>query len=94
MARYITRVELRGSPSAKDYESLHADMEAKGFARTIVGDDGVTYKLPHAEYYADSTLTTSAICNLAVEVAKAVWTKYSVITSEATNSSWVGLDVA
>jgi hypothetical protein len=94
MTRYITRVELRGSPTSKDYENLHAKMRAKGFERTIRGGDGKVYQLPHAEYYVESTLTTGQVMNHADEVAHSVWTKCSVITSDAPNSSWKGLDLA
>lgn len=94
MTRYMTRVELRGSPTAKDYEDLHAKMQANGFTRTIKGGDGKTYQLPHAEYYAESTLTTAQVLDKADAAAKAVWTRYAVVTSEAPISTWKGLDLA
>lgn len=94
MARYMTRIELHenpNKPTAKDYENLHAAMEAKGFTRTIKGDDGITYRLPTALYYGESSLTTGDVMDHASAVAKSVWAKYSVITSEAPNSAWDGL---
>jgi hypothetical protein len=94
MTRFMTRVELRGSPTAKDYESLHAKMEAKGFERTIKGSDGKTYKLPHAMYYVESNLTVEQVRDHAADAAKSVWTSYAITTSEAPNTAWTGLEVA
>lgn len=94
MTNYVTRIELRGSPSGEDYQALHDAMEAKGFVRTITGDDGKTYKLPNAMYYVSSNLSTSQICTAANEAANSVWTSCRVFSCEAPSSSWNGLDVA
>ncbi len=50
MSRFTTRVELHNARSYDDYARLHAQMEGRGFTRTIQGDDGVRYQLPSAEY--------------------------------------------
>ena len=94
MTRYMTRVELRGSPAAKDYENLHEKMGAKGFVRTIATLDGKTYQLPHAMYYGEFSLTTAQVVDRALEAANSVWAKCAVLTSEAPNSAWNGLDLA
>jgi hypothetical protein len=94
MTRYITRVELHenpNKPTAKDYDNLHAAMEAKGFTRTIKSGEDIVYKLPTATYYGESSLTTADVLKHAAAAAKSVWSKYSVITSEAPNSAWEGL---
>jgi site-specific DNA-cytosine methylase len=45
MANYIARVELH-TATYEDYERLHASMQARGYSRTIAGDNGTVYKLP------------------------------------------------
>lgn len=46
MVTYTTRVELRDNANWDQYNRLHAEMERRGFSRTIVADDGVRYHLP------------------------------------------------
>ncbi|MFD1557076.1 hypothetical protein ACFSHT_15855 [Paraburkholderia silviterrae] len=97
MTRYMTRIELHenaSKPTSKDYDKLHAAMEAKGFARTIKAGNGTVYKLPTAMYYAESSLTPAEVLRHADDAAKSVWKKYSVLTSEAPTSTWEGLDKA
>ncbi|GAB2877704.1 hypothetical protein GCM10027093_11260 [Paraburkholderia jirisanensis] len=97
MTRYMTRVELHenpNKPTSKDYDKLHAAMEAEDFSRTIKSNDGIVYKLPTAEYFIESNQTTEQVRNHAVDAAKSVWSKYSIITSQAPHSSWIGLDKA
>ncbi|MEI9969613.1 MAG: hypothetical protein WDM87_13670 [Terracidiphilus sp.] len=40
MARLFIRVELRGEPSGKDYDNLHAYMEGKNWRRKIASTAG------------------------------------------------------
>ncbi|WP_322095146.1 hypothetical protein [Paraburkholderia bannensis] len=97
MTRYMTRIELHenpNKPTAKDYENLHAAMEAKGFTRTITAGNGTVYKLPTAMYYAESTQTLAQVLGHATTAAKSVWNNYSAVTSEAPSSTWEGLDKA
>jgi hypothetical protein len=58
MADYAVRVELRGYPSAEEYQTLHSLMARKGFAQTIAGVDAQgtqkRFNLPHAVYYGSS----------------------------------------
>ena len=61
MARFMTRVELHGYPSGEDYDTLHAAMAVEGFLRIILGDDGVWYELPHAEYWLDGFFTRDEV---------------------------------
>lgn len=94
MTNYVTRVELRGSPTGEDYQTLHDAMEAKGFARTIKADNGAVYKMPHAMYYVDSNLTASQVREHASKAADSVWAKNRVLTCEAPSMSWTGLENA
>jgi hypothetical protein len=56
MMRFNVRVELLNGASAQDYENLHARMMVNAYAPFIVGDDGVKYELPPAEYVHVSDL--------------------------------------
>jgi Endoribonuclease GhoS len=91
MSKYMIRVELhRASPS--DYEILHAAMEAGGFSRTIRNADGVTYRLPTAEYIAVSALTVDQLRALAAQAAWQTGTTASVVVVEYNAVAWSGLD--
>jgi hypothetical protein len=94
MPNYVTRVELRGSPTGEHYQSLHNAMEAKGFSRTIKSDDGTAYHMPHAMYYVVSSLTASEVSEHANAAATSVWTSCRVFSCEAPNSAWIGLEIA
>jgi hypothetical protein len=65
MPDYAIRVELRGNPSAERYESLHALMGRRGFARTVAGVDKAgnqgNFPLPHATYYGSSASDCSSL---------------------------------
>ncbi|ASW00150.1 hypothetical protein CJU94_19555 [Paraburkholderia aromaticivorans] len=94
MSRFITRVELYGTPSRQDYDNLHAAMEVRGFARTIRGDNGTVYKLPTATYYGEGLLTPEQVRQQAANAAFSVWNSCAVFTCEAMDSSWSGLELA
>jgi hypothetical protein len=65
MPDYAVRVELRGSPSADEYQTLHALMAHMGFAQTIggvdVGGNQRRFSLPHAVYYGSSAADCGAV---------------------------------
>ena len=87
MARYIVRVELRGTDS-EDYENLHEKMKAKGYSREIQDGNGTWFNLPTAEY---TTVKTSTAYNVREEVrgiASSVKQSYYVLVSEAADTSW------
>ena len=90
---YTVRVELHNA-SWDDYETLHAEMENRGFARTITGNNGVTYQLPTAEYNASSQMDAVGVREVASEAAKATGRKYAVLVTVAGQRAWVGLQSA
>jgi hypothetical protein len=91
MALFIIRVELRGTPSRDNYNSLHAYMTGQGWSRTIsgVGDAGVakTVNLPHAVYQGEAT--PNSPMGLATALKEAietrVWKDCIVMAVEAEN---------
>lgn len=92
MANFITRVELHQA-SWQDYESLHKQMEARGFSRAIRSNDGVWYKLPTAEYVLSATLTATQVRDLATLAANATGRSNSVLTCDYGSAAWIGLDI-
>ncbi len=54
MANYLARVELHNA-NYQDYETLHAQMQQRGYVRTIVGSNGATYQLPTGTYVVTDT---------------------------------------
>lgn len=93
MAKYLVRVELHRA-SWDDYETLHAEMEYRGFSREITGDNGRTYQLPTAEYVIDTDSGLEGVRSLAASAAQATGRQFGVIAAEYSRSAWVGLVVA
>jgi hypothetical protein len=90
MARFTTRVELNGEPSAKNYSDLHLAMKSKGFSRFITSDDGKKYHLPSAEYNREGDVTRQQVLDDAKAAAKSVWNSVQVIVTEGP-ATWNGL---
>ncbi len=92
MARFITRVELHGiRHDAAEYTKLHAEMEKRGFSRTIRSSEPKTYKLPPAEYFLDANWTSQQVLDAAKQGAAAVVKDYSVLVTESNGSTWYNL---
>jgi len=72
MADYLIRIELYGSPSGKDYETLHEKMRENSFYRVVL-EKGKTYWLPHAEYTKSSANNIDSILTEADKIAKSVY---------------------
>ncbi len=87
MARYITRVELHQATSA-DYDTLHLQMIARRFQRTIPGADGRNYQLPSATYYSFGELTANQVGSLAKTAANLTGRQSWVLTLEYTASAF------
>jgi len=93
MANYLVRVELHGA-TWDDYENLHAQMAFRGFSREILGDDGLTYQLPTAQYVIRTAAELEGVRAAAADAASAVGRRFGVIVAEYSQSGWVGLAYA
>lgn len=92
---FIVRVQLHGSPAWADYDNLHKAMEAAGYSRTIYGDDGQRWALPHAMYVLNGSSTARTVCDHAKTIADRVWIGGSeVFVSETTIWAGAGLSRA
>jgi hypothetical protein len=85
---FITRVELHGA-TAEDYVRLHGAMTAANFHRTIVGDDGVQYQLPTAEYFSHGPdLTAPQVRHLADQAAQTTGRSSWVLVCQYAAGAW------
>jgi hypothetical protein len=87
MATFIARVELHAATD-DDYEVLHAQMKKRGYTRTIVGDNKVTYQLPTGTYELGSNVSLEDALKRAVEAAKATGKTSAIIVAEYSAALW------
>ncbi len=91
MARFTTRVELHAASTTEDYDTLHEQMEARGFNRTIEDGEGVTYRLPWAEYNCDADNSIEEVLAAAKDAATVTGKKYAVLVTESKQRRRYGL---
>jgi hypothetical protein len=94
MAKFTTRVQLNGRPTAEDYESLHEAMKRRGFTRIIDSDDGRKYWLPHAEYNREGSIARAKVLEDAKAAAATISSNYEVVVTESAGRKWHGLKSA
>jgi hypothetical protein len=87
---YLVRIELHDA-NRLDYDTLHAAMVARGFARTIRGDNGVLYHLPTAEYAIDSTTSGEQVRSAADSAAARTGKPRAVVVVRYDMGWWTGL---
>ena len=91
MASFTVRVELHDATWI-DYDELHKAMNLKAFSRTIVGSDGIRYKLPDAEYYTTANMTKTQVLERARQAANTTGKSYGVFVTESSGCTWIGLE--
>jgi len=90
MSSFTTRVELHDAVYT-DYETLHAQMAARGFSRIIVSDDGKRYQLPSAEYNFEGQATIERVRELANAAAGVTGRSHAVLVTQGERRAWIGL---
>ncbi len=90
MPSFTVRVELHGG-TADDYETLHGDMEAEGFSRTIRSDNGIEYHLPTAEYDITGSLGLDDVLERAKTATSRTHDDFGVLVTESNGRKWIGL---
>lgn len=90
MASFTTRVELHNA-DWDDYETLHAQMESKGFSRQIQSDDDTSYHLPEAEYNYSGSESTGGVLSLAKAAASATGREFAVLVTKSAGRRWFKL---
>jgi hypothetical protein len=93
MSKFTTRVELHNADE-DDYSDLHAAMEDQGFSRLIASNDGITYRLPTAEYNLDEDWTLDQVLSAAKKAAATTGREFAVLVTESNGRKWHGLEKA
>lgn len=93
MPDFTTRVELHEARPS-DYDVLHDAMEAEGFSRQITADDGVTYRLPTAEYIISGAYRRAEVMEKARRAASKTGKRYSILVTESAGWTLFGLEEA
>lgn len=76
--KYIVRIELHEA-EPKDYDTLHKEMENRGYARKINNDD-----LPHATYFKDAIgLMIGVVAKDAIDAAAPTNKERTIVVAEA-----------
>jgi hypothetical protein len=89
MTDYIARVELHDEKEG-DYPKLHAEMEKRGFARTIAAGS-TTYHMPNATYLLIGDQTPQQVYTLGAAAANAIGGKARIIVAGSSFSQmWLG----
>lgn len=94
MARFMTRVQLNGRPTAEQYEKLHKAMKQRGFSRVIASAEPKWYWLPHGEYYREADVTRDQVLADAKAAAATVSTDSEALVSETSICTWYNLKPA
>lgn len=90
--RFTVRIELHKiAPDHEVYNILHEEMENAGFLRTIKGNDGAVYNLPHGEYNIVGNYTAEHVFQKAKNAASLTEKEYSVIVTPSDGRYWTGL---
>lgn len=90
MSRFTIRVELHDA-TWDDYETLHQEMEQRGFERTITSDDGKIVHLPTAEYNFSGDSKRGDVLELADAAANKTKRKHGILVTESNGRTWRGL---
>ncbi|MNC59950.1 hypothetical protein D3C75_1097940 [compost metagenome] len=87
MADYTVRVELTNA-DWDAYTKLHESMEASGYYRTVMGDDGTKFKLPDAEYVASKSIGITQTRDEVMRIAKTYNSSPRVLVTESAGRAW------
>jgi hypothetical protein len=90
---FSIRVELHYA-SREDYVTLAESLGRVGIVDTVVGDNGVRYKLPPAEYSYVGNATLNQVFEAARTAANSTGRTYAVVANEVLRRTWIGLAVA
>ncbi len=95
MTSFTTRILLQGNPPEAEYERLHVAMTQKNFSRTIESNEGIQYKLPHAEYNISGIYTKSQVLDFAKAAVRASVSNRvaQILVTESAGRTWSNLEL-
>lgn len=91
MPNFTTRVALSDA-EWEDYDKLYEYMATEGFTKTITSDQGITYKLPDAEYNYSGNITRADVLKKARSAAQRTGKRHSVLVTESAGRTWHNLE--
>ncbi len=89
MPNFVMRIELNGSPPPGVYAQLHDLMALCNASRTITGDDGVVYSLPHATYVGTSPQSAVQVREDIFPEVQAIWPDCDMIAFRYDEAAWI-----
>ena len=90
MAKFTTRMVLHDA-DWNDYNDLHTYMDQEGFTDEITSSDGITYKLPDAEYDISGNFDLDAVLTKAKKAAKKTGKDYKIFVTKSAGRKWLAL---
>lgn len=91
MTKFTVRVELHDAENS-DYERLHEEMERRGFARKIIGNDQRIFQLPPGEYNLIGDFRPQEVRDLAWGALPCVGKTGRILVTPSRGRWWIGLD--
>ncbi|MFV8979814.1 hypothetical protein [Serratia fonticola] len=88
MADYTVRVELSNA-DWDTYSKLHESMEASGYYRTVMGDDGTKFKLPDAEYVASKSISVTQVRDEVTRISRTYNSNPRILVTESAGRAWL-----
>lgn len=92
MAEFTVRVVLHDNATWDEYNQLHEELAKRNLVDVITGDNGISYRLPPAEYYGEGDITIERCRAIAIEAAQLVGKRFAVFVTEGDKRAWRGLD--
>jgi len=93
MADFTIRIVLNDA-TWDQYEEMYEHLAAVGITDLIISNDGITYRMPPAEYNYQGDATRNQVLESAKAAAAKVVRKYSVLVTESKGRTWHGLEKA
>lgn len=81
MASFIVRVELVDSRE-EEYEFLDAEMEKRGFSKSLPNAEGEWFIMPTGEYFYQGHKTVGYICAMGEQAADTINRKARILAAE------------
>jgi hypothetical protein len=90
---FSIRVELHNA-TWSDYIKLAEGLRAYGIVDTVLGNDGIRYKLPPAEYHYDGNRALAQVQESARMAGASTGRQHAVVSHEVSRMLWAGLQRA
>ena len=94
-SKYLVRVQLIREISSQ-YTLVRDGLIARGFTKRIKNKEGIEYRLPNGNYYAEGENTANEIFDIVAQVVSKIDPKASVVVSHISDDQgsliWANLE--